>query len=165
MLYTLFMKVLWTSFLICGFDFVLIETRLSFTFNSDWSRTIAEFQVPSQITCVHKCRNLSSKMFYDGDLCICFEIENQENNKVKKKSNDELIRRGILMAPLKMKEVKVNIGIIIADKNFMLSYILGVVSLSSSLDPRTRRTAKVNVVAVHDSPSTISVKRFTNIIY
>lgn len=96
--------------LVRGFDFVLIETQLSFTFYSDLSYTIAEFLVPSQITCAHKCRNFSNKMFYDGDLCICFE-KNWERIEDKKKSNNKWIRQGILMTTLKMEKIKVNIGI------------------------------------------------------
>ena len=100
---------LWTSYLIWGADFVLIESQLAFTFDSQSIRTIAEFQVPSQIICVHRCRHLSSKMFYGGDdLCICFE-EIQEKKKYEKDSNSNIwILQGILMVPLKMEKIKVN---------------------------------------------------------
>lgn len=103
---------IWVSLLLRGFDCVLIETSLSFTFNSDLSNTIAEFQVPSTITCIHKCRHLSVKMFYDGkDLCICFE--DRKNNR-KTEENNGWTQQGILMQPLKMDKMQVNTEIFLA---------------------------------------------------
>ena len=107
---------LWMHILWGGFQFALIETELSSTISSGSSRTIAEFRAPSQISCVHKCYHLSSKMFYNDNLCICFE----ENENGDRKEENEWSRQGVVMATLQMKTIPVSYNIYSKNIKFTL---------------------------------------------
>ena len=93
-------------FLLNGFESVLIETHLYSIFPTDTSYfTIAKFNTPSQMTCIHKCLRLSSKMFYnnnDGGLCVCFNDSNEKaGNLYEKKSSDLERNKGVVMEVIK----------------------------------------------------------------
>ena len=93
-------------FLLNGFESVLIETHLYSIFPTDTSYfTIAKFNTPSQMTCIHKCLRLSSKMFYnnnDGGLCVCFNDSNEKaGNLYEKKSSDLDRNKGVVMEVIK----------------------------------------------------------------